>query len=196
MNHEEEFTEVVDALQSRYAADRLPRPLREGVLRRLDRRTVMKKSEWIAQIAAGALLVAGLVLLFAGNQAPVVEEVAVPSAQGSEATRLEDLKREIARVKEEIRALKEELARPEQPPPKPRPPSSAKVTAVAGEIGLVIISVGRDDGAAEGQNYWIHRKGSFVAKVVIDRVDRKWSAGKIVYKQLEPKIGDDVDIEK
>lgn len=202
MSHEEEFSDVVDALQARYAADRLPRPLRDGVLRELDRRSTLRWIEGIAQIAAAALLVAGLVLLFAKSPNAGAGEGGVGAAQDAEESRLEDLKREIARVKAEIRALKEELARRETAPapPTPAPPvrsaTTAKVTAVAGQIDLVVISIGREDGVSEGELYWIHRGGKFVAQIKIDRVDRKWSAGKVLYKLQESQVGDEVQSAK
>lgn len=68
----------------------------------------------------------------------------------------------------------------------------AKVTAVANEIGLVVISIGKDDGVLEGDEFTVYRGGDFVAKVVIDRADRKWSAGKVVLKKTDPRVADDV----
>lgn len=67
-----------------------------------------------------------------------------------------------------------------------------KVTAVGDEIGLVVISVGKDDGVLEKDEFAISRAGEFVAKIVIDRVDRKWSAGKVVLKKSDPRVADDV----
>ena len=67
----------------------------------------------------------------------------------------------------------------------------AKVTAVANEIGLVVISVGKDDGVLEADEFSIYRGGGFVAKLAINRADRKWSAGKVVLKSSDPKVGDD-----
>ncbi len=74
----------------------------------------------------------------------------------------------------------------------PKRALEGKVTAVAPEIGLVVISVGRDAGVGEGDEFTICRGGDFVVKVAIDRVDRKWAAGKIVLKKVDPRIGDDV----
>jgi len=67
----------------------------------------------------------------------------------------------------------------------------AKVTAVAGEIGLVVLSAGSDDGVREGDEFTLSRDGAFVAKVVIERVDRKWSAGKVRDRKLDPRVGDE-----
>lgn len=67
----------------------------------------------------------------------------------------------------------------------------AKVTAVSAEIGLVVLSAGRDAGVREGDAFTIHRGGEFVAKVVVDRVDRAWSAAKITLKKLEPQVADE-----
>jgi hypothetical protein len=72
----------------------------------------------------------------------------------------------------------------------PKKALESKVTAVAND--LVFISMGKDDGILEGDEFTVYRGGVFVAKVMIDRSDRKWSAGKIVLKKAEPRVGDDV----
>jgi hypothetical protein len=73
----------------------------------------------------------------------------------------------------------------------PKKTIEGKVTAVANEIGLVVISVGKDDGVLEGDEFTIFRGGDFVAKIVVDRADRKWSAGKVVLKKTDPRVADD-----
>ena len=73
----------------------------------------------------------------------------------------------------------------------PRKPLEGKVTAVANEIGLVVISIGKDAGVLEGDEFTIFRGGDFVAKVVIDRADRSWAAGKVVLKKTDPRVADD-----
>ena len=74
----------------------------------------------------------------------------------------------------------------------PKRPLEGKVTAVATEIGLVVISIGREAGVGEGDEFTIFRGGDFVAKIVIDRTDRKWAAGKVVLKKVDPRVADDV----
>jgi Ca-activated chloride channel family protein len=74
----------------------------------------------------------------------------------------------------------------------PRKALEAKVTAVANGIGLVVMSIGKDDGVLEGDEFTVFRGGDFVAKIVIDRADRKWSAGKVILKKSDPRVGDDV----
>jgi hypothetical protein len=74
----------------------------------------------------------------------------------------------------------------------PKKALEAKVTAVANEIGLVVISIGKDDGVLEGDEFTVYRGGDFVAKIQIDRSDRKWSAGKVVLKKSDPRVADDV----
>jgi hypothetical protein len=73
----------------------------------------------------------------------------------------------------------------------PRKTLDGKVTAVANEIGLVVISVGKDAGVLEGDEFTIFRGGDFVAKIVIDRADRSWAAGKVVLKKTDPRVADD-----
>ena len=72
----------------------------------------------------------------------------------------------------------------------------SKITAVANEIGLVVISMGSDDGVVEGQTYNIIRGGETIATMIIDRADRKWSAGKVTKKTSEPRVGDAVGPDK
>jgi DNA-binding transcriptional ArsR family regulator len=72
----------------------------------------------------------------------------------------------------------------------PRKSLEARVTAIANEIGLVVITVGKDDVVVEGDEFTLVREGAIVAKIVIDRCDRKWSAGKVIQKNLEPCVGD------
>ena len=73
----------------------------------------------------------------------------------------------------------------------PRKALSGQVTAVATELDLVVISIGRDAGVNEGDEFTISRGGTFVCKVTIDRVDRPWSSGRVTLKgKEEPRIGD------
>ena len=74
----------------------------------------------------------------------------------------------------------------------PMKPLEGKVTAVANEIGLVVISIGKDVGVMEGDEFTVYRGGDFVAKIQIDRADRRWSAGKVVLKKSDPRVADDV----
>jgi hypothetical protein len=68
----------------------------------------------------------------------------------------------------------------------------AVVSAVANEIGLVVISIGKDAGVAEGSEFELHRRDECVARIIVDRADRKWSAGKVTLRKSDPKVGDDV----
>jgi beta-lactamase regulating signal transducer with metallopeptidase domain/tetratricopeptide (TPR) repeat protein len=91
--------------------------------------------------------------------------------------------------------LQSHAAKAPVPPPSvptPRIPLIGKVTAVAKEIGLVVISIGKDDGVMEGDEFTVYRGGDFVAKIQIDRADRKWSAGKVVLKKTDPRVADEV----
>lgn len=75
----------------------------------------------------------------------------------------------------------------------PKKAVSGKVTAVAKDIGLIIISVGKDDDVLGGDEFTVYRGGQFVAKVVIDTVDRKWASGRVTLKTgVDPEVGDDV----
>jgi hypothetical protein len=74
----------------------------------------------------------------------------------------------------------------------PLPVLEGKITAIANEIGLVVISLGFDDGVREGRVYPVIRDRETIATVTIDRVDAKWSAGKLVSKTAELRVGDGV----
>jgi len=52
------------------------------------------------------------------------------------------------------------------------------VTAIAKEIGLVVLSVGTDDGVREGDEFTIIREGTFIATIRIDRSDASGAPGK------------------
>jgi hypothetical protein len=71
-------------------------------------------------------------------------------------------------------------------------PLEGKVTAVADEIDLVVLSVGKDDGVQEGDEFVVERGLNPVCRVRIDRVDGKWSAGKVTHKKDDPRVGDAV----
>ncbi|HLY08698.1 MAG TPA: VIT domain-containing protein [Planctomycetota bacterium] len=73
---------------------------------------------------------------------------------------------------------------------RPKQPLQGRVTAVASEIGLVIISLGKDDGVLEGDDFAVYQAGEIAARIVIDRTDRKWAVGKIFEKKSDPRVGD------
>jgi chromosome segregation ATPase len=73
----------------------------------------------------------------------------------------------------------------------PRKALAGQVTAAAAELDLVVISIGRDAGVNEGDEFTIYRANTFVCKITIDRVDRAWSSGRVSLKgKEEPRIGD------
>lgn len=74
----------------------------------------------------------------------------------------------------------------------PKKTLEAKVMAVDAGLGLVIMSIGKDDGVLEGGEFTVYRGGQFVAKLVIERVDRKHAVGRIVLKKDDPRVSDDV----
>jgi len=74
----------------------------------------------------------------------------------------------------------------------PKKAIDGRVTAVDSASGLVVISLGKDDGVLEGDEFSVKRGAEIVAKLVLDRADRKWAAGKMVLKNGEPRVGDDV----
>jgi len=89
------------------------------------------------------------------------------------ADRIKDLEKSNERLREEIHERKAQRRGPVQP-------CAGVVTAVAGEIGLVVLDVGSEQGLIEGDEFEIARDGKKIARVQLDRVDRKWSAAKVV----------------
>ncbi len=69
-----------------------------------------------------------------------------------------------------------------------------KVTAVATDVGLVVVSIGRDDGVREGQECTITRGADFVARAAVERADAKWSAARVAMKKSDPQVGDTVSV--
>jgi Ca-activated chloride channel family protein len=74
----------------------------------------------------------------------------------------------------------------------PRKTLEAKVTAVESQIGRVVISIGKEDGVLEGDVFTVNRGGDFLAKIVVNLADRKWSSAKVVFHRSDPRVGDDV----
>jgi hypothetical protein len=114
---------------------------------------------------------------------------------------------EQARIKEKVRLAAQALGAPATVPVAPAPMGAPRVyyerslpegriTAVANQIDLVVVSVGSDDGVVEGQKFTLTREGQPVGTLRIDRVDRKWAAGKVSKKSSDPRVGDAVGVEK
>jgi len=114
----------------------------------------------------------------------------------------QDLKKENERLRAEIEVLRrqaeiEEVKRAAKDAPSvvigpAAPVLEGKVTAAANDVGLVILSLGRDDGVREGDEFTVHRDSAFVAKVVVDKVDKKWCSCRVLLKKSDPRVSDDV----
>ncbi|HZL71107.1 MAG TPA: hypothetical protein VFC86_01505 [Planctomycetota bacterium] len=101
----------------------------------------------------------------------------------------QELARDRQRLQETIAALNATSIQTDRIAP--RKVLNGQVTAVAAELDLVVISIGRDAGVNEGDEFTVLRGGTFVGKVTIDRVDRQWSSGRVSLKgKLEPAVGD------
>jgi hypothetical protein len=93
------------------------------------------------------------------------------------------------RLQESIAHLHAQAVRTD--PVAPRKPLAGQVTAVAEELDLVVISIGRDAGVNEGDEFTVYRGRTFVCVVVIDRVDRAWASGRVTKKGKEAaRVGD------
>ncbi len=51
------------------------------------------------------------------------------------------------------------------------------VTGVSTNVNLVMLSVGRDDGVKAGYEFTVYRGGQYVAKIVVDRVEKDHCTG-------------------
>ena len=70
--------------------------------------------------------------------------------------------------------------------------AEGKVTAVAPEIRMAVLSLGGADGVRVGDTVTVLRGDQETSNVVINKVAAKWSAGKVAEKHESPKVGDQV----
>jgi len=99
------------------------------------------------------------------------------------ADRIKELEKSNERLRAELHGQKSKGRGPVSP-------VTGRVTAVAGEIGVVVLDVGSDRGLLEGDRFEITRDGKRIVVVQLDRADRTWSAGKIVEGDGAPLKGD------
>jgi len=110
---------------------------------------------------------------------------------GSLENQYQELARDRQRLQETIAALSQSGVPVDKVAP--RKALAGQVNAVAGELDLVVISIGRDAGVNEGDDFTVYRGSTFVGKVTIDRVDRAWASGRVTLKgKEEPRVGDSV----
>jgi hypothetical protein len=74
----------------------------------------------------------------------------------------------------------------------PRKKLEGRVQAVSSEIGLVVIDLGQEAGVMVGDEFTVYRGSKFVAKIVIEKTDAKWSAGRVEAKRDDPQVADNV----
>ncbi len=156
-----------------------------------------------------ALMVLALVPLQAPTQDSEVDRLKkeVDKLKTDNAALLRQLEVHLAQLQESTRkpggnvlpAVASPAPSPAAPPPvlrepiftfKKAPGAEARVTAVANEIDLAVLSVGSEDGIYAGDEFVITRGGTFIARFKVDRTDRKWCAGKVSRKKDDPKVGD------
>src|SRR5262245_27636032 len=70
------------------------------------------------------------------------------------------------------------------------PAVKATVTALAGEIGMVVLDAGSDTGLIEGDILSIVRDAKPIARVKVDRVEKKRCAAKVIDRVDDPRKGD------
>lgn len=73
----------------------------------------------------------------------------------------------------------------------PRPKMTGTVAMYSAQRRLVILTIGKDWGVLEGDEFLIHDDDfKFVAKVVVERVDRLWCSGRILEQRRDPRVDD------
>lgn len=73
------------------------------------------------------------------------------------------------------------------------PALAAKVSAVNNDLNIIVLSIGRDDMVKPGYEFTIYRGQEFVAKVVIDKVDKDFCSGysRKELEQTDIEVGDE-----
>jgi predicted nuclease with TOPRIM domain len=73
------------------------------------------------------------------------------------------------------------------------PALAAKVSAVNNDLNIVVLSIGRDDKVKPGYVFTIYRGTDYVAKVVIDKVDKDFCSGysRKPVEKAPIQVGDD-----
>jgi hypothetical protein len=82
---------------------------------------------------------------------------------------------EVANLKLKLKAYEEQIGK--LPEILAAPPIDGRVTGVSADYNLVMLSVGRDDLVKEGYEFTIYRGGEYVAKIVVDRVEKDHCTG-------------------
>lgn len=100
-----------------------------------------------------------------------------------------EIARDRKRLEEQIAAY---VAAGHDSPLAPRRKLEGKVAAVSIQYKLVIINIGKDQGVMVGDDFTVYRDKGFVAKITIDKVERQWSAGRIVLQKEDPRVADSV----
>jgi hypothetical protein len=77
-------------------------------------------------------------------------------------------------------------------PPEARVPVEGRVTAVAGEIDLVVLSAGKDAGFSPGREVWIYRGEELVGRAAVERAEATWSSARTRERRKVPRVGDEV----
>jgi hypothetical protein len=83
--------------------------------------------------------------------------------------------KEIAELKLKLKGYEEQIGK--LPEILVAPAIDGTVTGVSANYNLVMLSVGRDDHVKEGYEFTIYRNGEYVAKIVVDRVEKDHCTG-------------------
>ena len=69
-----------------------------------------------------------------------------------------------------------------------------KVERVDPKAGLIVISVGEDDGVKTGMEFTVYRGAGYVGKVIVTTVDKELSIARVdkSVSREEVKVGDNV----
>ena len=112
--------------------------------------------------------------------------------------RAEAAKNRFVETAKELQEAKGDLARYRRVYPEPggkaAVPVYGKVQQVDPGAGLIVISVGEDDGVKTGMEFTVYRASGYVAKVIVTTVDKELSIARVdkSVSREEVKVGDNV----
>lgn len=101
---------------------------------------------------------------------------------------------ELIRISKEAHTMRERIDRlrqqgvPVEILPVPR--LNAVVKGVALDVGVVVLSVGKEEGVTPGMKFTVYRGPEYVCTVSVDKVEARWSSAQITTRRMDPRIGD------
>lgn len=107
---------------------------------------------------------------------------------------LTNAEEELIRIAREATNLRDRIDRLRQQGMKvdvlPVPRLNAVVKGVALDVGVVVLSVGKEEGVTPGMKFTVYRGPEYVCTVSVDKVEARWSSAQITTRRMDPRIGD------